>query len=225
MAVDIKVGFTGDGFSVDWGDGSPLEKKGLNGGEIEFEDGVIQARLQREYSNEVTNGTLTLYGNIVSLTWLCYKRQLANWAFKSANFCDNPCLEKLTFGSGEGDRQAWFNYLDVSQNTELKYLNCCENRIQSLDLSNNVKLEYLSIEFNEISYLDLSENINLKYLNTRRNDMSYDAFRELFESLHDNDIEKKIHESSYDNEDADDEWIEIKQIAEDKGWEFGEWYY
>jgi len=51
--------------------------------------------------------------------------------------------------------------LDLSKNTELKYLNCFANGLTELDLSNNLELEYLDCRGNNLSELDLSKNINL----------------------------------------------------------------
>jgi Leucine-rich repeat (LRR) protein len=68
----------------------------------------------------------------------------------------------------------WLTYLDcynqngqidsinLSQNTDLKFLDVSGNSITSLDLSNNTMLEYLTCNFNQISDIDLSNNLLLR---------------------------------------------------------------
>lgn len=76
--------------------------------------------------------------------------------------------------------------IDVTQNSQLEYLNCSANSLSSIDVSensvlktlviqgnnltdigvtNNVNLEHLSIGGQNIAVLDISQNSNLEYLN------------------------------------------------------------
>jgi len=78
----------------------------------------------------------------------------------------------------------WLKYLDcynqngqidsinLSQNTDLQFLDASGNSISVLDLSNNTMLEYLTCNFNQISDIDLSNNLLLKDLWINHNNLS-----------------------------------------------------
>ena len=80
----------------------------------------------------------------------------------------------------------WLKYLDcynqngqidsinLSQNTDLQFLDASGNTITDLDLSNNTMLEYLTCNFNQISDIDLSNNLHLKDIS-----MSYNSLTSL----------------------------------------------
>ena len=53
--------------------------------------------------------------------------------------------------------------LDVSQNINLKWLQCEMNSLSSLDVSNNLLIEHIEIGWNPITTIDLSNNILLKH--------------------------------------------------------------
>ena len=55
--------------------------------------------------------------------------------------------------------------LDVSNNTELIYLNCENNRLTTLNVSMNTALEYLFCNNNKLTTLNVSDNISLESLN------------------------------------------------------------
>lgn len=59
--------------------------------------------------------------------------------------------------------------LDLSANTNLEILVCCENAIAALDLSNNPKLQFLGCGRNNIRILNLPQSSLLKYLDCSRN--------------------------------------------------------
>ena len=59
--------------------------------------------------------------------------------------------------------------LDVSNNTELTFLNCQGNQLTSLDVSNNTELTYLNCGGNQLTSLDVSNNTSLVHFNCRSN--------------------------------------------------------
>ncbi len=70
-------------------------------------------------------------------------------------------------------RGCGLNALNVSQCTDLKYLNCgiflikshvSFNYLTSLDVTNNIALEYLNCDVNELTSLDVSNNTALTSL-------------------------------------------------------------
>lgn len=75
-------------------------------------------------------------------------------------------------------RSNQLSHLDISHNTNLKFLDCADNYLTSLDLSKNVNLEYLSIgDFifgigNNINSMDLSNNTNLVNFDCSNNKLS-----------------------------------------------------
>lgn len=74
-----------------------------------------------------------------------------------------PGLQKLICNSNK------LSELDISNNTELTYLQCSSNTLSSLDLSKNVKLVTLSCGSNSLMELDLSRNTNLLSLSCSNN--------------------------------------------------------
>ena len=78
----------------------------------------------------------------------------------------------------------WLKYLDcynqngqidsinLSQNTDLQFLDASGNTITDLDLSNNTMLEYLTCNFNQISDIDLSNNLHLKDISMSNNSLT-----------------------------------------------------
>ena len=56
--------------------------------------------------------------------------------------------------------------------TDLKYLYCYFNNIETIDISQNLELEVLDIENNSIQSLDISNNLNLKELYISNNQLN-----------------------------------------------------
>ena len=61
--------------------------------------------------------------------------------------------------------------LDVSQNVQLKTLNCANNDLSALSLENLTKLESLNCKFNQLQTLDVSQKEHLRTLNAEFNRM------------------------------------------------------
>jgi len=78
----------------------------------------------------------------------------------------------------------WLKYLDcynqngqidsinLSQNTDLQFLDASGNTITDINLSNNPMLEYLTFNFNQLSVIDLSNNSLLKDLWINNNNLT-----------------------------------------------------
>ena len=62
--------------------------------------------------------------------------------------------------------------LNLSQNTELQFLDASGNTITDLDLNNNTMLEYLICNFNQISEIDLSNNLLLRDIWLNNNNLT-----------------------------------------------------
>ncbi len=116
--------------------------------------------------NTVKN--LNIYGRLISnitgissFTALEYLRCGANY-FTSLDLSQNTELKELDCTNASNN----FTYLNISQNTKLKKLYSLNNPgLNSIDVTNNTLLHYLNIAgCNHISSLDLSQNPDLKYL-------------------------------------------------------------
>src|SRR5690625_2499549 len=59
--------------------------------------------------------------------------------------------------------------LDLSQNTLLQYVECEDNLLTSLILGNNPNLTYLQCEGNQLTSLDVSQNTGLKHIDCHQN--------------------------------------------------------
>ena len=82
--------------------------------------------------------------------------------------------------------------LDVNHNKVLTLLWCFDNQLSSLDISRNVSLTELRFDNNQLTKLDASKNIALANLYCTENQFSDEALNNLFDTLHDNDLIRKI---------------------------------
>ncbi len=73
--------------------------------------------------------------------------------------------------------------IDVSHNTQLKFLYCCNNKLSSLDLSKNTELFVLNCSDNKLSRLDISKNTNLRVLFCYGNNFSTQALDAIYCAL------------------------------------------
>lgn len=64
-------------------------------------------------------------------------------------------------------------FLDLSKNKELRYLNCWENKLKGLNISKNKKLTFLNCGDNQITLLNTSENKNLQVLRCEYNNIKH----------------------------------------------------
>jgi hypothetical protein len=62
--------------------------------------------------------------------------------------------------------------LDVTHNLALEYLDCDENQLSALEVSNNYQLHTLWCGYNQLTYLDISSNAALKVLGAYNNSLS-----------------------------------------------------
>lgn len=86
------------------------------------------------------------------------------FGLKSLDLSHNPKLIELTtYGNPE------LGKLDLTQNTELNYLNCSHNGLEELDLAKCKKISSVSCEWNMIKVLDLRQCAKLEYLNCANN--------------------------------------------------------
>ena len=61
--------------------------------------------------------------------------------------------------------------LDISNNTELKFLHCARNRLTHLDVGKNIALTNLVCDNNQLTVLDLSANTALTVLHCSNNEL------------------------------------------------------
>ena len=77
--------------------------------------------------------------------------------------------------------------LDVSNNTQLTTLNCSSNKLTALDVSNNTELTTLNCSSNKLTALDVSNNTELTRLNCYGNNFSTAALDDIYCALPDRD--------------------------------------
>ena len=78
----------------------------------------------------------------------------------------NTQLKELNCGSNN------LTTLDVSGCTPLEQLNCSSNQLTSLDVSHNTQLTELGCSYNQLSSLDVSGCTQLEWLNCRENNLT-----------------------------------------------------
>ncbi len=85
-------------------------------------------------------------------------------------FCNQTNITSLDLSNNINleSLYCYMNYqlhdLDLSNNTELKYLSTNHTPLYDLDVSNNIQLEHLECSGSQLSSLDVSNNPQLKYL-------------------------------------------------------------
>ncbi|MCR5502094.1 MAG: hypothetical protein K6F53_03730, partial [Lachnospiraceae bacterium] len=101
--------------------------------------------------------------------------------------------------------------------TNLEYLNCADNELESLDLSANVQLLHLDCHNNRITVLDLSENILLETLDCSGNRLTSLDTSANTEIIGDDDIsiDQEPGESAEEGEDIIIEDTEEPEILKD----------
>ncbi|MBE0366461.1 immunoglobulin-like domain-containing protein [Pseudoalteromonas aurantia] len=62
--------------------------------------------------------------------------------------------------------------IDLSQNSNLEWLDLGNNQLTQLDVSGNIKLEYVSVGFNQLTGLDVSHNRKLEVLLSSSNQLT-----------------------------------------------------
>lgn len=80
------------------------------------------------------------------------------------NLSNNPLLETLSCISLGTDTTDGLKSLDLTNNINLKELDCSQNNLTKLNLNKNINLEKLICSTNPLKSLDLKNNTNLKFL-------------------------------------------------------------
>ena len=150
--------------TIDWGDGSEIEKVILNG------EGI---GLSREYSNDAPK-KITITGKHVHELWCQYGNLI------QLDVSRNTALRHLTCSTNQ------LTTLDVSRNTALYALDCGYNQLTTLDVSKNTLLKDFGCSNNTLTTLDLSQNTVLWFIQIQNNQFNADALNDLFKTLHDN---------------------------------------
>ena len=119
--------------------------------------------------NGILNDNYVKTNNIKSVTNLdvSYKSILDLTGIEDFTALTNlKCFENIAYPNK-------LSSLNVSQNTNLTYLDCSDNTITSLDLSNNIYLEHLVCYGNNITSLNLSNNTFLTVLRCENNQLTF----------------------------------------------------
>ena len=118
---------------------------------------------------------------------------LTSLTLNGLNISDLTGIENFTSLQYLELRDCNLSEIDLSNNSELFYLDCSVNNITSLDLSNcikihefqafnndleildfgnNTELAYIDIEYNNLSSLDISNNTNVRHLKIFNNQLT-----------------------------------------------------
>ena len=114
--------------------------------------------------------SLDVSKNVSLISLSCDGNQIS-----SLDLTKNTALKGLSishFGQGSsGGGNGLFTTIDVSKNVALEYLNCEQNKLNSLDLSNNLLLKELKCGQNQLTTLDVSKNTALTSLSCDSNQL------------------------------------------------------
>ncbi|MDR1841466.1 MAG: hypothetical protein LBQ86_06035 [Holophagales bacterium] len=171
LDIEGEIGFHIAGqldVTIDWGDGSPVETRELEGaGSGDFNDN----QYYRHVYSDASSRTITITG--VKISYLdC---GLSQKPLKSLDVSKNPELDTLLCYHSD------LTSLDVSKNPRLIELHCSNNQLTSLNLSKNPNLARLNVSSNQLTALDLSKNSSLTTLRCDFNQLkSLDVSRSRF---------------------------------------------
>lgn len=102
------------------------------------------------YTNYIIGAQIiTIYGDITKLV-------AATCMLTSIDVSNSPFLEYLSCANNS------ISTLDVTQNINLKNLECYQNNLTSVDVSHNAALELYYCGINPLTAIDISQNSNLK---------------------------------------------------------------
>jgi len=122
--------------------------------------GLVNLEFLVCYSNSMANINLT------DCVGLLYVQCSAN-NFNSLNFSNCQNLRKIVSSSNY-----YLTNINISNLTNLNYLDCRYNGLLTLDLTGLINLSYLNIEGNNINSLIVSDLTNLTYLNCSSNELA-----------------------------------------------------
>ena len=196
-AFEFYLAGTG-GVTINWGDGSPIEKHTLDGSS---ESEYILYQYAHTYST--TNPrVVTITGK--NITYL-HCSELA-----SLNVSNCAKLVKLNVINSQ------LTSFDVSKNTKLTELRCYNSQLTSLDVSKNVMLKRLNCSNNQLTSLNVSNCYALGHLYCMNNNLTEAALNNLFNTLPINELPSRyIWISGNPGTDSCN-----RSIAENKGWHF-----
>ena len=131
-------------------------------------DGEIQV----SEAQAVINGLYVQGRNIASLEGIESFSNLKSLRCESnvlteLDLSQNPNLEDLHCGNGN-----LFSSLDISEITNLRFVDCSYNNLTSLTISNNLNLEVIYCDSNDLTNIDLSGAPNLIYLACQINQLT-----------------------------------------------------
>ena len=193
--VNIKIQGGNGNYSVNWGDGSPIEHYTFNGTLQELNHSysgsavyliTISGAVDKIHS--IFNFSNNIIEANISAAVLLVNLNLSdNPALSSLNLNDNLALTQLVIEScnfTEIDlsknleleilliRLNNFSEININNNNKLIQLSCMQNKLTNLDVSNNPQLVYLFCQENELSSLDVTNNTKLQILVFHINNIS-----------------------------------------------------
>ena len=163
--VSFMIGGSG-AVIIDWGDGSIETIPDLP--EVFITDVGYYGgeKYSHTYTGASTSHTISVTGeNVILLDFDPYYSDY-NARLTSLDVSRNTALEWLDCCNNQ------LTSLDVSKNTSLVQIYCVDNQLQSLDVSKNFSLVILKCFENKITYLDVSKNEKLETLNCYKNQLT-----------------------------------------------------
>ncbi len=133
---------------------NPLAPSGIEINETNFPDAIFRGYVTSNFDTN-KNGYLS-NSEIANATTIRFSYSIVS-NFKGIEYL--TALEKF-----EGYFLNNLTELDVSNNTELTYLDCSGNNLTEIDVSNNTKLTELYCSSNNLTEIDVSKNTELTYL-------------------------------------------------------------
>ena len=130
-------------------------------------DGNFEAYLEQNGMGDGILNDSVLTANIINVTLLTLGNQSISDLTGIEDFVNLEtlwCSQNLLTNGADG-----YGYLDLSNNTKLKEVECYENNLTSLNVNNLSLLEELMCDNNYLTSLDLSDNTLLKNLESDNN--------------------------------------------------------
>ena len=107
--------------------------------------------------------------------------------------------------------------LNVNNNLSLRVLDCGKNLLTSLDMDKNTELTEVYCAGNQLTDLDMTRNTALFELDCASNRLQAESLNELFQTLHNNTIQRKEKTISINGNPG--RLSCDRKIAEERGWQ------
>lgn len=171
--VNLVLGGTSGDFSIDWGDGSPIENYSFyNSQDIYSHSYTVSNIFTIKVAGDIQNiENIDGRRNQINEVNISKAINLRNLILEYNNlseidFSSNDYLEIISLQSNQLEN------IDVTNLLNLSFLHLGDNKINSININNNTLLKGFHVDKNQLNSLDISNNLLLNNLSVSSNNLT-----------------------------------------------------